>query len=331
MKNNRRLTIDISYKTILAVLFSFLAFQFISNIISVIILLFTAILVVIAVNPLVNLLSKRNLPRPAASLLVLFVILTTLSLLIAMVITPLLSQTQVFLQRLPGLTEEILPFKLDFQSLSPQLFSFRDQFFKLAASTFSGVLSILTVVVISFYLLQEWPNLKSYLKYLFGSRGELYHHIVLQLESKLGSWVRGELLLMLIVGGLTYVGLGLLGLPYLLALSVIAGLLELVPNIGPTIAAVPAIIVGFSVSYSHGLAALIVAIIVQQLENHLIVPKVMQKATGLNPIITLIALMIGFQLGGPLLAVLALPVFITIEVFVSHLHLDKNKDLPQIS
>jgi len=123
----------------------------------------------------------------------------------------------------------------------------------------------------------------------------------------------------------------LLGLPYLLALSVIAGLLELVPNIGPTIAAVPAIIVGFSVSYSHGLAALIVAIIVQQLENHLIVPKVMQKATGLNPIITLIALMIGFQLGGPLLAVLALPVFITIEVFVSHLHLDKNKDLPQIS
>ena len=135
---------------------------------------------------------------------------------------------------------------------------------------------------------------------------------------------------MLIVGILSYLGYVIVGLPYAIALGVIAGLLELVPNVGPTVAAIPAIIVGFSISSAHGIGALVVAILVQQLENNLIVPKVMQKTTGLNPIITLLSIMIGFKIGGPLLAVLSLPVVLSARVILSHIRLNSTTSIPEI-
>jgi predicted PurR-regulated permease PerM len=86
---------------------------------------------------------------------------------------------------------------------------------------------------------------------------------------------------MVLVGALNYVGFLAVGLPYALPLAFIAGILELVPNIGPVIATIPAMFVGFSVSVTHGIASMIVSILVQQLENNVIVPKVMQKSPGL--------------------------------------------------
>ncbi|MBI1871967.1 AI-2E family transporter, partial [Candidatus Collierbacteria bacterium] len=101
---------------------------------------------------------------------------------------------------------------------------------------------------------------------------------------------------------------------------VIAGLLELVPNIGPTIAAVPAVLVGFSVSPTHGFMALGLTVLIQQLENNLIVPKIMQQAIGLHPVVTIVSLLVGFELGGPLLAVLSLPIILGIQVVLPHFH-----------
>jgi len=108
----------------------------------------------------------------------------------------------------------------------------------------------------------------------------------------------------------------LLGIPYALPIAVLSGLLEAVPNIGPTIAAIPAILMGLTVSPIVGLGALAMSILIQQLENNLIVPKIMQSATGTKPLVTILVLLIGYTLGGIAGAVLAMPVFLTIQTIV---------------
>jgi predicted PurR-regulated permease PerM len=85
----------------------------------------------------------------------------------------------------------------------------------------------------------------------------------------------------------------------------------LVPKLGPTIAAIPAILIGFSVPPIVGLGTLILSIVIQQLENNLIVPKVMQSATGTNPLITMLVLLVGFTLGGIMGAILSMPLYLT--------------------
>lgn len=179
-------------------------------------------------------------------------------------------------------------------------------------------------------MIQEMHKLKNYFLFWSPEKGERYNSIAEKLEVEIGHWIRGEVLLMVIVGVLSYLGYLIIGLPYAVALGVIAGILELVPNVGPTIAAIPAILVGFSLSPSQGIGALVVAIVVQQLENNLIVPKVMQKTTGLNPIITLLAIMIGLKLGGPLLAVLSLPVILSARVILAHIRVNKTTNIPEI-
>ena len=112
---------------------------------------------------------------------------------------------------------------------------------------------------------------------------------------------------MTMVGLLTFIGLSLIGVRYALPLSIIAGLLEVVPNLGPTISTIPSFLVALTQSYFLGFSTIALYFIVQQLENHIIVPMVMKKAVGLNPIITLIALIIGGKVGGAVGVVLAIP------------------------
>jgi len=111
----------------------------------------------------------------------------------------------------------------------------------------------------------------------------------------------------------------LLGVRYALPLGIIAGILEAVPNIGPTLAAVPAFFVGFSQYPLLGLFTILMAVVVQQLENHLIVPLVMKKVVGLHPVLTLIVLLIGGKYAGVAGLLFAIPLALVIETIVSGL------------
>jgi predicted PurR-regulated permease PerM len=130
------------------------------------------------------------------------------------------------------------------------------------------------------------------------------------------AFFHGELILMLVVGVMTTIGLAALGVPGALYLGIIAGLLEIIPNIGPIIAAVPAVIVALiegsgSLPISHlSFAVLIILfyILVQQVENNLIVPRVLGAALELSPLIVMTGIVIGVSVGGILGALLATPV-----------------------
>lgn len=330
MKTNR-VTVDISLKSYSTALAVILAVIFFRDITGILLVVFISFLVTVAISPLVNILERNHVPRSLAAFLVLFLIFSGLITLAVSLVTPLVTQTVNFIQQLPPLVERLAPYDINLQSfITPQITAAPSSVFRLAASTFGGALAFFTTVVISFYMIQTRPHLKKHLASLFGpKRAEVYHHAVAELEVRLGHWVRGQIFLMVFVGLLNYLGFILIGLPSAIPLAVIAGVLELIPNIGPTVAAVPAVLVGFSISQTHGLLVLGLVILIQQLENNIIVPKVMQKAVGLHPIVTILVLSIGYKLGGILLAILALPLVLGIRVAYSHLHAPTKEDIKE--
>jgi len=192
--------------------------------------------------------------------------------------------------------------------------------FKVTLNAFSSVASVLTVLIFTAYLLLDFKSVREIFLGFFSRPARVKaEKIVREIESKLGSWLRAQLVLMLVVGGFTYLGLWVLGVPVALPLALIAGLFEVIPLIGPVISAIPAVIVGFSISPVMGIGVLILYILVQQLENNIFVPKVMQKAVGFNPLVTMLALMIGGKLFGFTGVLLAVPVTLPGYIVVKNL------------
>ena len=132
----------------------------------------------------------------------------------------------------------------------------------------------------------------------------------------MSAWFWGELVLMTVVGVMTFIGLNLIGLKYILPLSIVAGFLEAIPTIGPVISVIPAIFVALGQNYFLLVPTIALYFIIQQLENNLIVPFVMKKAVGLNPIIALIALFVGGKIGGVLGTFLDIPTTLFIETIL---------------
>ena len=149
-----------------------------------------------------------------------------------------------------------------------------------------------------------------------GKQEKKIANVVAKVENGLGRWVRGQLILSLIVGVLTYIGLTILGIPFALPLALIAGIFEIIPIIGPIIASIPAILVGLTIAPFLGLAVASLFLIIQQLENNLIVPMVMSKVIGLQPPVVIVALLIGVKLAGIGGAFLAVPILVVVKIVV---------------
>ena len=188
---------------------------------------------------------------------------------------------------------------------------------KLIVGLFGNFLNVLTVLVMSFYILLERNKLDKYIS-VFSNEPSRSKSLAVarEVENGLGSWVRGELVLMFVVGLLTYIGLIFLGLDIALPLAILAGFLEIVPNVGPVISSIPSVLVALTIHPLTAAATVSWYFLVQFLENNLLVPKIMQKAVGVHPLVSLLGLMIGFRLGGPVGAILALPLIITLRIVV---------------
>ncbi len=139
-----------------------------------------------------------------------------------------------------------------------------------------------------------------------------------EIEEKIGAFVRGLAVLGLVIGVLSAIGYMAIGLPYGLTIAIIAGLLEAVPYVGPIITLILAGIVGLTVSQSMALLAIGIAMVIQLLENAIVVPRVMDKAVGVSPVVTLLALAIFSDLFGLLGALLAIPLAAGFQVLINH-------------
>lgn len=330
--HHKHVSIDITFGSIFWVLFSLLAIKFFAEITNVVLLVFFAILITLSINPLVNRLESKKINRKLSTLIILasfFGLLIGAGILIS---HPLSIQTELFLQKLPSLLQTFGLTNGNLAQFQSQIALVPGQVYRLAVGTFEGIVETMSVLVMSFYMVQEMKRIPENLSFWFGEKkAARYLEIIKKLENQLGDWIRGQFILMVIVGVLSFIGYTIIGLPFTLALGVFAGILELIPNIGPTVAAIPAILVGISISPAHALGALIVAILTQQIENQLLVPVIMKKAAGLNPILTIIALFIGVSLGGPIMGIIALPAALSLRVIIQHIRVNKVTNIPEIN
>jgi len=316
--------IEISHRTIIFTTFFLLFLWFLYFIRDIILVFFIALLIMTILNPLVSKLSKYKIPRAVSVLLVYLLVIFIVSVSFVGVIPPFVEQTGRLINGFPAYVANLGLSDFISEQLGSELVawigSVSGQFVKLSVSFFSNIFSILTVLIIAFYLLMAREKLDDQLDTLFGNESKKnIGRTIDVLEKRLGGWARGQMYLMVLIGLLTYIGLTLLGIPFAVPLSIFAGILEFVPYIGPLISAIPAVIIGFGISGFMGVAVFLVFFLVQQLENYLIVPKVMQKSVGVNPVITLLALAIGFRVAGLVGILISLPVVITVQVVAKQL------------
>jgi predicted PurR-regulated permease PerM len=186
-----------------------------------------------------------------------------------------------------------------------------------ALGAFSTIVRLVFTLFLALYLTIDGERIRRYaIQFLPSGRQDQALELTERIGLRLGAWARGEAFLGLIIGGMTWVGAVLIGLPYAAALALIAGIGELVPTLGPIIAAIPLIAVGLLSSPLQGLLALILAVMVQQLENNLIVPRVMGSAVSLHPVVVMLAILAGGELLGIPGALLAVPVAAALSVIV---------------
>lgn len=317
--------VEVSHRTILFILGVLGLIWFIIQIWEIILLLFVSLILVSALHSPVNWLSTKKIPRPISILFFYILIFAFILGTIALLIPPLIEQTKTLFENLPLFLDGInrlflyqLPVEDIWKSSSSGLNFFGGNIVRFTFEFFNNILTLGTLFVFTFYLLLKWDNLGRFLSSSFGQE-ERINRILGRVESGLGNWVRGELFLMFIIGLMSYIGLTLLGVPYALPLSIVAGILEIIPIIGPIISAIPAIIVALTISPLLALATAALFFIIQQLENNLVVPKVMEKAVGMDPLATILALMIGAKLMGTLGAFLALPFTLLLKIIISDL------------
>jgi len=313
--------IEISHRTVVFTVTFLIILWFLFYIKDIILVFFLSLLIMAILNPTVTRLSKWKIPR-AASVLLVYVILFSLgSVAVVGVAPPLVAQTTNFANSFPEFIEKLgVSFVLS-EELVRQLFSqigtLPGQVAKVTISIFSNVLGVLTTLIFALYLLMARDKLDNQLDFFFGGTKKVkVAKIIDKLEYQLGGWARAQLLLMFVVGFSTFIGLTLLRIPFSLPLAILAGFLEIVPNIGPVLSAIPAVIIGFGISPIMGFAAIALYFLIQQVENYIFVPKIMEKSVGVSPIVTLFSLAVGFKLAGIVGVIIAVPVVISLRVIV---------------
>ncbi len=292
---------------------------------SIFLLLFLALLLVISIEPLVRYFSRltllnRPVSRGIAVLISYAILILSVVLAFTTAVPMVLSQSQKLIENfsffLSGLA---IGGRSLFESLSfidvLAKMATTDNVSSLLVNSFSVISRVFTLLVLSIYMSLDWENLKVRFINLFSKkiRAEA-SATVLDIETHIGSWIKGQLSVMFMVGFISYLSLVVIGVNYALALGFLAAVLEIVPILGPTFSTVVASAVAFSVSPTRGLFTLGAFILIQQVESNLITPRVMQRQSGFSPLIILIAIMMGHEFFGVLGIILAVPTAMIIGV-----------------
>ena len=328
----------------LAILVGIVAIYLIRDIL---IALLFAIIVASAIEPAIEWLKARKIPRILSVILIYLVIALIFFFLFYLVVPLIFEELRSISSSYPTLRERLLS-GIEEAGTFP-LFSLLGTNFEeilrvptgymgkvsggvvsFLGNVFGGLFSFFLIVVFSFYLAAQEKGIESFLRLVTPLRYEPY---VVDLwersQRKLGRWFRAQLLLGAVVGVLIFFGLTFFGVPHALFFAVLAAVFEIVPVVGPILAAVPAIVSAFLSSPVLGLTVIGLYIIVQQLESHVIVPVVMRKTVGLSPLVVVLALLIGAKLGGIFGIVLSVPITAVLAELVNDWDKKKRALIPE--
>lgn len=312
--------IDISHKTVIFIAIFILALWAIYLIRDLLVILFISIIFMSALNPLVSFFVKAKLPKVLSIGITYLIIIAVGTAAFTAILQPLIEESRRLILTLPHLSGQFFNIaNINESVFQSELTNLSKNAFTITLAIFDNLLAIVFLLVITFYMLLERDNLKQRLASLFIGKEDRVKMLIVRIEEKLGSWLRGQLVLTIIIGLLSYIGLTVLNIPYALPLAVLAGVLEVIPVIGPIISAIPAILIAVTISPFLGLGVAAMYVVMQQLENHLIVPQVMKRAVGLNPLVVILAIAIGSRLLGFAGALLAVPFAVVLQIIVAEI------------
>lgn len=308
--------IDISHKTIIFITIFLLSLWVTYLILDLLILLFVALILTSALAPLVDFFVRLKMPKALGIVITYIIILIIMGGILAILLPPLIEQSDRMINSLPPLLAEKFNIANIDQTIFQQFANYSTNIFSFSLALFNNIIMVIFLLVLTFYLLLERENLEIRGSNLFVGKEKRVQGLIVKIEDKLGSWFRGQLFLSAIIAAFTYIGLFVLNLPYALPLAILAGLMEVVPVIGPIVASLPAIALAFTISpvLAGGTAAMY--FIIQQMENHIIVPQVMKRAVGLNPLIVILAIAVGSRLLGIGGAFLAVPIVVVVQILL---------------
>jgi len=323
------ITIHISSLSIIKILAVLLVIGFVYIVWDIIVLLFVSLIFAATMGPLIDWLERKKIPRGLGIVLIYLVLTLILALVVILIIPPITGQIDQLAASFPIYYDKFLQIfgnlKLEtdisgtlqqsLQSVGQTLSSYTGSVVNTLSGIFGGLATFFLVLVLTFYFTVKKDGLKHFIRSVTPEKHQKYVvNMFIRIQDKLGLWLRGQLLLSLIIFLVTWVGLMILGVEYSLVLALIAGITEVIPYIGPIIGAVPAVILAFLQSPLRAFLVLILYLVIQQLEGNIIVPKVMQRTVGLNPIVVIVVILLGAKLAGVLGALLSIPVAVSTMV-----------------
>jgi len=325
------LDISITSEALFRGLFIILGLVILYLIRDVLVILLLSVIIAAAVSPAASYLQKKGLPRTLAVFAIYFLAFVVLAAILYFILSPLSNELDDLSLVFPIYFDKVQSAFQDLRAAAPQyeqlLISIQNQLgvisnnlahlsgniFGATSRLFGGVISAIFVIVISFYLSAQEHGISIFLRSITPREHQGY---ILGLWSraqhKLGRWFQVQLVSSAIVGGLVFIGLSIFGIKHSVLLSLLAGVTEIIPFVGPILAAIPAILFGLLKSPVVALWTLVVYTIIHQIENHIIVPQLTNRAVGLNPVVVIIALLIGSELMGIRGIILGVPLAVII-------------------
>ncbi|MES2213741.1 MAG: AI-2E family transporter [Patescibacteria group bacterium] len=348
--------VHVSTETIVKTIIIVLLFGTLFILKTLILVVLMSIVIASAIEPAVQWLTKRRIPRLPSVIMIYLFLAAVLAGVVYFLLLPLLSESTSFLKNFPiYFSESNLSNTIAHSSfLSSQPFvetlkesvnlnQFVDQIngiigsltsntFNTIATVFGGISSFLLMILLSFYLTVSEDGIEKFLRVITTIKHEKYAiSLWKRTQRKIGLWMQGQLILAIIIGMLVYLGLTLIGVENALLLAFLAAAFEIIPLFGPILAAIPAIAIA-SVGGGFSMALIVAGfyIIVHQFENQLIYPLVVKKIVGVSPIISIIALVAGWELGGFLGLILSVPVSTALIEFFDDLERNKIEKIEKM-
>ncbi|MFH1662165.1 MAG: AI-2E family transporter [Candidatus Falkowbacteria bacterium] len=341
---NKPIKINITTGTIVKTIFIFLLLYLLYLVRDIMAILFVALILASAVDPWVDWMQSKKIPRPAGILLIYAGMFMIIGVVVYLIIPPISHQVGELSANFPRYLEKIISgfsalkdytaqhgildnIKENLGAVSSSFQGAASGIFSTISGIFGGIFSFFLVLVITFYMTVEESAIKKLVWSIVPAKRQGYTmQLINRMQKKIGMWLRGQLILSLVIFVLTFTGLSILGVRYALVLALIAGLTEFIPYLGPMLGAIPAVFLAFTQSPMLALFVAALYYVIQLVENHILVPKIMQKAVGINPIVSIAVLLIGFKLGGVVGAILSIPVATAVSVFIKDVFELKAKE-----
>jgi predicted PurR-regulated permease PerM len=311
----------------------------------VVFILFIAVVIGTILRPVVIWLNQRGLPQQAGVILVYLLLLALLVGFVLLLAPLIVTQGTTITAALPdyyqnlrqGIVDNPNPMVRSLSSVLPTTLSWPDpvrqtgqelldsagQVLGYVALAVNGVFTAVAILLLAFYWTLDGPRLiRSTLLLAPVGRREGIRELVSAMEEKVGAYIAGQGILMLAVGSMALAAYSLIGLPYVLVLALVAGVMEAVPIIGPFLGAVPAVLVALTLGPDKLIWVIAATVVIQQLENTILVPRIMRRAVGVNPFVTLLALFAFGSLLGVGGAIMAIPMAAVIQILLNRFVFD---------